>query len=119
MTQIAINKEAKKQASEKIINLLWEGETGKAVAYLGAMASKNVSKQQELSGYLEKNESYIINYRRRKEAQKIIGSGRMEKQNDVVVAIRQKGKGMSWSKKGSLSLAIVTAHFNQRTNYLQ
>jgi hypothetical protein len=43
----------------------------------------------------------------------------MEKQNDVVVASRQKRKGMSWSKSGSRNLAIVTAHLNQGTNYLQ
>lgn len=70
-------------------------------------------------GYLVKNQTYIINYRRRKEAGKIIGSGRMEKENDVLIAHRQKRKAMSWSKKGSWSLALVTAHFNQRTNYLQ
>lgn len=119
MTQIAVNKEAKKEATQRLINLLWKGETGKAVAYLGAMASKNEVKQQELLGYLEKNADYIINYEKRREAGKIIGSGRMEKQNDVIVAHRQKRKGMSWSKQGSWSLAMVTAHFNQRTNYLQ
>ena len=57
--------------------------------------------------------------KKRKEAKKVIGSGRMEKQNDVILAGRQKRIGMSWSKQGSRSLAIVTAHLNQGTNYLQ
>ena len=50
-------------------------------------------------------------------------SGRMEKQKDVLVAQQQKRKGMSWSKAGSLSLALVTAHLpslaDVRTAYLQ
>jgi hypothetical protein len=119
MSQIAVNKEAKEEANQKIINLLWEGESKKAVNYLRAMASKNESKQLELRGYIEKNENYIINYKKRKEAGKLIGSGRMEKENDVIVAIRQKGVGMSWSKLGSHSLAMVTSYFHPRTNYLQ
>ena len=61
-------------------------------------------------GYLEKNRTTIIDYDRRQKTGKVIGSGRMEKQNDVVVAQRQKRKGMSWSKQGSLSLALVTAN---------
>ena len=83
------------------------------------MEARNLRKRDELKGYIEKNKDYIINYEKRKEAKKVIGSGRMEKQNDVIVAQRQKRKGMSWSKIGSRSLAIVTAHFNQGTNYLQ
>jgi hypothetical protein len=35
------------------------------------------------------------------------GSGIVEKANDLLVAKRQKHKGMSWGKKGSISLATV------------
>lgn len=119
MTQIATGKDAKKESSEILIEALWKGETEKAISHLEEIAVKNAVKQKELIGYLEKNKDSIIDYERRKQAGKIIGSGRMEKQNDVIVAHRQKRKGMSWSKNGSLSLALVTAQFNQRTNYLQ
>ena len=119
MTQIARSKEAKKESTEILLAALWQGETARAIGHLQEIKVKNEVKQNELIGYLEKNQGYIINYQRRTEAKKIIGSGRMEKQNDVLVAHRQKRKGMSWSKNGSLSLALVTAHFNQRTNYLQ
>lgn len=37
------------------------------------------------------------------------GSNRVEKTNDLVVATRQKHNGMSWSRKGSGALAIITA----------
>lgn len=123
MTQIAPNKRVKMEYNELIIKALWKGESDKAINHLQEIEAKNVSKQSELLGYLEKNKAYIIDYERRRLANKVIGSGRMEKQNDVMVSQRQKRKGMSWSKNGSLSLALVTANFYsqsyQRTNYLQ
>lgn len=119
MTQIAPNKQIKEQVQEQIINQLWRGNSAEAIKLLESVKGRNPVKQAELKGYLEKNKAYIIDYEKRRKTGKIIGSGRMEKENDVVVAQRQKRKGMSWSKNGSLSLALVTAHFNQRTNYLQ
>ena len=32
-----------------------------------------------------------------------------EKMNDLIVSVRQKNNGMSWSKPGSVALASVTA----------
>ncbi len=119
MTQIARQKEVKEKYNKMILNELWKGESNQAIIYLEEIEVRNEKKRNELKGHLEKNEPYIINYEKRHEAGKIIGSGRMEKQNDVIVAHRQKRKGMSWSKSGSRNLAIVTAHFNQGTNYLQ
>lgn len=123
MTQIAPNKKEKEVYNELIINALWKGETDKAIKQLEEIDAKNVSKQNELLGYFQKNKPHIIDYERRRLAKKVIGSGRMEKRNDCVVSQRQKRKGMSWSKTGSLSLALVTANLcsqsRQRTNYLQ
>ena len=56
-------------------------------------------------GYLEKHASEIIDYGRRKATGKWIGSGCMEKAVDQVIGMRQKGKGMSWTKQGSRTLA--------------
>jgi hypothetical protein len=123
MTQIAPNKQVKTDYNELIINALWKGETDKAIKHLEEIDAKNLSKQKELLKYFQKNKPYIIDYERRRLANKVIGSGRMEKQNDCMVSQRQKRKGMSWSKNGSLSLALVTANIlsqsRQRTNYLQ
>lgn len=119
MTQIAPNRQVKEKMQEMIIQELWRGESEQAIKLIAEIEARNQIKQEELKGYLGKNKDYIINYEKRKEAKKVIGSGRMEKQNDVIVAHRQKRKGMSWSKSGSRNLAIVTAHFNQDTNYLQ
>lgn len=119
MTQIAPNKEVKEKYNKMILNQLWKGESRQAISCLEEIEARQEKKKGELKGYLEKNEAYIINYEKRRAAGKIIGSGRLEKQNDVIVAQRQKRKGMSWSKSGSRNLAIVTAYFNQGTNYLQ
>ena len=61
----------------------------------------------DLVGYLDKHAEEIIDYERRQQAGKVIGSGRMEKCVDQVVGHRQKGKGMSWSKAGSRALALL------------
>ena len=123
MTMIAPNKAAKKASNEFLLQALWHGETDQALTHLRELTPKNAAKREELVGYLEKNRTTIIDYDRRQKTGKVIGSGRMEKQNDVVVAQRQKRKGMSWSKQGSLSLALVTANLPPfaptRTVYLQ
>jgi hypothetical protein len=110
MSQIAIHKSSKEEAISLINNYLWNGNVINAVLVLKFMQVKNQTKRDELIKYLEKNQDHIINYERRKQAGKIIGSGRTEKQNDCIVSKRQKRKGMSWSKNGSRNLAILTAY---------
>jgi hypothetical protein len=61
----------------------------------------------ELVSYLEKHACEIIDYERRAKAEKVIGSGRMEKAVDRAVGMGQKKKGMSWSETGSHALALL------------
>jgi uncharacterized Fe-S cluster-containing radical SAM superfamily enzyme len=68
---------------------------------------RNRDKWQELMGYLEKHQPEIINYKRRTQAGKTIGSGRVEKGVDLTVGRRQKNKGMSWSHLGSRALSLL------------
>ncbi len=68
---------------------------------------KNQDKWQELIDYLNKYHSEIINYNRRRQVGKTIGSGRMEKGVDLAVGLRQKNKGMSWSRLGSRALSLL------------
>ena len=112
MTQIAANKKSKESANLFLIDKLWRGKTAEAIKYLAEMTAKNPTKKEELIGYLEKNQKYIINYERRKSVHKTIGSGRIEKRNDTLVARRQKGAGMAWSAQGALNLALVAASFS-------
>ena len=105
---IAYKKEDKELHISHIKELLWVGNVAEAILYIDAMEKvKNTSKQKELRDYLEKHQTEIIHYGLRKAANKTIGSGRAEKANDVVVAHRQKKKGMAWAKPGSSSLAII------------
>ncbi len=63
-----------------------------------------------------KHEEEIIDYERRQQAGRPIGSGRMEKCVDQVIGNRQKGKGMSWTKPGSRALALLkVAELNARS----
>ena len=110
MSQIAPNKDVKEEMIALLLHYLWQGKIHSTTIALKFLVPKNQAKHQELIGYLEKNETYIIDYERRKNAGKPIGSGRMEKQNDMIVAKRQKRKGMAWSAKGARNLSIVTAY---------
>lgn len=110
MSQIAVNKLEKEIHSPLLVGLLWEGKVQDALCYLEhSIVSKNSAKKQELVDYLIKHEHEIIDYERRKKAGKKIGSGAVEKANDIIVAHRQKKKGMAWSKDGSKALSILKA----------
>jgi hypothetical protein len=74
---------------------------------LVAITDGNQEKLAELMGYLEKHRTEIIDYERRQQTGKSIGSGRVEKGVDQVIGHRQKGKGTSWRPKGSKALAIL------------
>lgn len=111
MSMIAPNKELKSQYISELSSLLWHGFVDQVLQKLENYQVKNQEKYQELIDYLTKNKAYIICYSKRKEAAKTIGSGRMEKTVDSIVARRQKEKAMSWSKKGSIALALITAQY--------
>jgi hypothetical protein len=79
MSQIGTSKALKEEYSSMIswaaFRYLWHGKVIPAVLVLKFMVAKNISKKDELVGYMEKNEDYIIDYDRRKTTGKIIGSG--------------------------------------------
>ena len=114
MSMIARNKIQKENAAKEVVGLLWEGLTDDAILYLQKMEVKNQIKQTELIEYLQKHKVEIINYKKRKEAHKTIGSGRAEKGVDMVVAHRQKNKPIAWSENGSYALSTLRAEFLNR-----
>jgi hypothetical protein len=108
MSMIAANKLEKTQHLKLLFSQLWQGETAAALEYLKYhVAPRNQDKWQELIGYLEKHQHEIINYKRRSQVGKTIGSGRVEKGVDLTVGQRQKNKGMSWSHLGSRALSLL------------
>ncbi len=108
LSMIARNKAEKQAHRQRLLTELWQGRVGAAQDYLRTeVTARNEEKRQELLGYLEKHAHEIIDYGRRQQAGKRIGSGRIEKGVDQVIGQRQKKKGMSWSTKGSKALAIL------------
>lgn len=114
LSMIAPNKARKQQDYEQIINYLWEGQDDKAIQYLEQIASRNDRKREELVKYLRKNQPYMICYKYRQQIGKTIGSGRVEKMNDIVLAKRQKNSSMAWSSNGSTQLAVLTAYLHNQ-----
>lgn len=108
------------QVLEHLLALLWDGRVGSALEYLAGLASeqiKNAAELAELIGYLERQRPHIPCYSVRKQLGLCNSSNRGEKENDLVVATRQKHHGMSWSPPGSIALAaLATAARNQEVD---
>ncbi len=97
---------------EYLLPLLWLGLTDKAIALLDEMDIRQIKQQanvDKIKQYLDRNRPYIPCYAIRKQLGLRNSSNIGEKMNDLIVSDRQKHNGMSWSKKGSVALASVTA----------
>lgn len=92
--------------------LLWYGQTDRAIAYLQNLPGHCVKRPTVISqiiGYLERNRQHIPCYAIRRQLGLPCSSNQVEKANDRVVAKRQKHNGMSWSDAGSHNLAQLSA----------
>jgi hypothetical protein len=100
---------AKKQLLEPLLLDLWRGRLDTVLARLSEYRSeaKREDKLDELLGYLKKNQTAIPDYHDRRAQCLFIGSGHAEKANDLLVARRQKHKGMHWEQKSSDALCAL------------
>ena len=106
------SKDEKQRIKEELASILWTGRHQNAIKYLDSLKNshiKNPTKIEELKGYIRRKSPNMTCYALRHELGLRISSNRVEKANDLVVATRQKHNGMSWSRKGSGALAIITA----------
>ena len=95
-----------------LMPLLWHGLTNQAIESLRQIEPekiRNKEKLDKLIAYFERNFEMIPCYALRKALGLCNSSAIGEKMNDLIVSTRQKHNGMSWSKKGSLALASLTA----------
>ena len=108
-SRICRSKAAKAQLLRRLYRRLWRGDVPGAIAVLEAErgGTKNEAKLEELIGYLRARAPWIPNYRQRRIEQRYIGSGHAEKANDLIVARRQKNRGMQWSAATSDALAAL------------
>ncbi|MFN2284514.1 MAG: hypothetical protein ACK2UQ_08830 [Anaerolineae bacterium] len=105
-------RDVRNAALKPLLHLLWYGLVDQAIAAIKALDRtqvKNVRELEGLIGYLERNRPNIPCYAVRKRLGLRNSSQLGEKMNDLVVADRQKRRGMSWSEAGSVALASLTA----------
>jgi hypothetical protein len=101
----------KKELQRTMIGALWNGKVGEALSALEGYrdTATNPKALEELAGYLEDRREVLPHYRARRAQQQYIGSGQAEKANDLLVARRQKNRGMHWNLHTSEALAWLTA----------
>ena len=115
-SRICRGKQAKARLLLRLYRRLWRGDVAAAFAVLEAYRprAKNAEVLDTFVAYLQAREAWIPNYRQRRIEQQYIGSGQVEKANDLIVARRQKGRGMQWSWDTSDALAALrTLMLNQ------
>jgi hypothetical protein len=88
---------------------LWRGDVTKALAVIEQELprARSGATLAAFADYLRARKPYIVNYRDRWRAFRYIGSGQLEKANDLLVARRQKGHGRHWSAETSDALAAL------------
>ncbi len=108
-SRICRGKLAKAQFLRRLYRRLWGGDVQGAIAVLEAERpqARNEAKLDELIGYLRARAPWIPNYRQRRIERQYIGSAHVEKANDLIVARRQKNRGMQWSEATSDALAAL------------
>ena len=105
-------KEEKNQVLQKLLRILWAGNVSEAIDYLRNLDQNLLrvkNRVSDLTGYLDKHCEHIPCYALRAELGLRNSSNRVEKENDLLVAKRQKHNGMSWSTVGSGALAQIAA----------
>ena len=103
---------AKRVHIEELRRLLWYGLVDRAMAYIDHLPPDAVRKPEvllQIKGYLERNRPHIPCYALRSKLHLRCSSNPVEKQNDILVARRQKNNGMSWSEDGSHALSTLAA----------
>ena len=102
--------EKREEKETQIKQYLWYGLTEQAIMSIESIITKDVKNKKALEtliGYIERQKNMIPNYDLRKRLNLKNSSSRVEKENDIFIAQRQKRNGMSWSKRGSNALAII------------
>jgi len=108
-SRICRSKVAKAHLLRRLYRRLWRGDVPGAIAVLEThrRETRNEAKLDELMAYLRARAPWIPNYRQRRIERQYIGSGHVEKANDLIVARRQKNRGMQWSAATSDALAAL------------
>jgi len=99
---------------EKLLRFLWVGDVNRAISYLNTPEPsiiKNRKWLEDQCNYLERKKDNLACYAVRAKLGLRNSSNCVEKENDLLVAKRQKHNGMSWTDHGSGSLAALEMIF--------
>ncbi len=102
---------------EKLLRILWVGNVNSAVSYLRALGPSIIKNQEwleEQCNYLERKKDNLVCYAVRDKLGLRNSSNSVKKENDLLVAQRQKHNGMSWTDRGSGSLAAIEMVFQNK-----
>jgi hypothetical protein len=101
------SKEEKQTLRRAVVQALWQGQSDQALALLADYRTTATNRKAltELEEYLRVRQSALPHYRQRRAQRQYIGSGQAEKANDLLVARRQKNRGMHWNIVTSEALA--------------
>jgi len=115
LSMVCYGRKHREKVEAELLPLLWEGKVDAARQLLEALRpqARNEDKLNELLGYLDKHRSEIPNYDQRRANCQYNGAGMVEKENDLLVARRQKHRGMQWVPNGAdVICALRTLWFN-------
>jgi hypothetical protein len=106
---ICRSRQEKQRLMRRLVRRLWAGQVTAAVGVLERYRryAKDEAALDGLIAYLQARAEWLPNYRQRRQEQQYIGSGQVEKANDLLVARRQKQRGMQWSEATSDGLAAL------------
>lgn len=108
-SRIGTDRGSRRKLCQRVLKHLWRGEVSEGIAVLEAYRpqTKNEARLDELIGYVRNREESLVNYRERRRRREYIGSGGVEKANDILVARRMKRRGMHWSEETADGLAAL------------
>jgi Uncharacterised protein family (UPF0236) len=108
-SRICRGKQARARLLLRLYRRLWRGDVMGTITMLQdyRRQARNPEVLDTLIAYLQARQAWIPNYRQRRREQQYIGSGHVEKANDLIVARRQKRAGMHWSQETSAALATL------------
>ena len=108
-SRLCQGREAKRLFVRRLLRRLWAGNVSGAIRFLQRYRrqARDAERLDELIAYLEARRAWIPDYWQRRRQQQYVGSGHVEKANEVLVARRQKRGGMHWSLATSDGLAAL------------
>lgn len=111
LSGLGTNKAERELLQREILGCLWKKDVSGAIAKLQAILPqcRVASRVQELIDYLERKRNLIVDYEARHAAGYWIASTRVERWNGLAVSNRCKHRGMSWTCRGVLAIALNAA----------